>query len=404
VNEASKHRTRDHAWPGAELEDLRILAVTDSTDHRASTLRLLWFLQWTSAQTDIDIEALVPEGPLANDFSLVARTHPVDVVPPADRRAVADLGHFDVVIVTSTASASVLDLLEGEPGVVIFWGDDLGTAWSRSLPLETTGAAVGADWFVSASSEVTTNLVGGLGVHRSKVLARPGWVAGTDVEPDRGARLRADLGIPSEAVVMGGLGTRGWSTGSDLFVQLLDRVRAQTADIDVHGIWVGGSDPSGDGPHMDSDADLLHIGDRLHLLCDESVAPDLLNGIDIYCLTAREDPFPLNVLRAGALGVPVVGFERGSAVDQLADGASIRRDAPTRTVPYLDVEAFAEEVALLARDPAARRARGEDLAGWVRDNRLIGSGAPALLEDLRVMVRSPRPAATRPGGRSDKDD
>ncbi|HYF45713.1 MAG TPA: glycosyltransferase, partial [Acidimicrobiales bacterium] len=57
----------------------------------------------------------------------------------------------------------------------------------------------------------------------------------------------------------------------------------------------------------------------------------------VFCSTAREDPFPLSALEAGAAAVPVVAFASGGIVDLLADGRGT-------VVGYADVAAMAERI------------------------------------------------------------
>ena len=58
------------------------------------------------------------------------------------------------------------------------------------------------------------------------------------------------------------------------------------------------------------------------------------------------------MLEAGALGIPVVGFERsGGIVEYVADETGI-------AVPFLDIEAFAEALAFLAKKSRGRRTHG----------------------------------------------
>ena len=77
--------------------------------------------------------------------------------------------------------------------------------------------------------------------------------------------------------------------------------------------------------------------DAVHFVGELENPHPLLNACDLFCLPSREDPFPLVMLEAGALGKPMVCFDgAGGAKEFAARGAGI-------VVPYLDVPAMAAE-------------------------------------------------------------
>jgi hypothetical protein len=77
---------------------------------------------------------------------------------------------------------------------------------------------------------------------------------------------------------------------------------------------------------------------------------------DVYALTSREDPFPSAVLEAMASGLPIVVFENSGGIVELV------RNAGGISVPYLDVEAMARELASLLCDSAAASEIGASMA------------------------------------------
>jgi hypothetical protein len=116
----------------------------------------------------------------------------------------------------------------------------------------------------------------------------------------------------------------------------------------------------------------------------ELAAPHgLLALADLFCLTSREDPFPLVMLEAAALRKPVLCFERaGGAREFCALGGGI-------AVPFIDVEAMADQAHGLLADPALREAMGARAAEAVRTRFTVEAVAPRLWREIQGFVADP---------------
>ena len=81
---------------------------------------------------------------------------------------------------------------------------------------------------------------------------------------------------------------------------------------------------------------------------------------DVFCLPSRDDPFPLVVLEAMSLGVPVVAFDVGGVREQVGDTGLL--------VPPEDTSALAEALETVAADPElrARLGRAARARAWER--------------------------------------
>ena len=87
-----------------------------------------------------------------------------------------------------------------------------------------------------------------------------------------------------------------------------------------------------------------------------------LAALDVFVLPSRVDAFPLVVLEAMILGVPVVAFDVGGVAEQVG-GAGI-------LVPAGDRDGLEAAVRKLVDDPALRKRLG--LAGQARVTELYG--------------------------------
>lgn len=149
---------------------------------------------------------------------------------------------------------------------------------------------------------------------------------------DRG-RLRRDLGVSPEALVITALGAAGWEDGPDLVVGLLWRLSRQLAATEL--IWF---DTDVDGRELESTSyDLDRLGLRAHIH-RHTLEPDQLERLaaaDALVVTHRRPPPGDALLAAHALGVPVVGF---------AGAGQALSPEDNELVPYPDLGAMVDQV------------------------------------------------------------
>lgn len=136
------------------------------------------------------------------------------------------------------------------------------------------------------------------------------------VPAGRPAELRQHLGIPPEAFVWVFSGTTSERKGFDL----LPNIARELADPAVHLVWVG--------QRLD-DGSVYHTEQRcgragptpIHLVgkqtSDYYAHLAMGNG---FLLSSRQDPFPLVMLEAALLGLPIVGFPSGGVAEFVREG------------------------------------------------------------------------------------
>lgn len=111
---------------------------------------------------------------------------------------------------------------------------------------------------------------------------------------------------------------------------------------------------------------------------ERSAVPDLLRQAHISVLMSDREALPCAVLEAMASGLPVVASDLPATRELLADGGGL-------LYPIGDVDAMAERIIELARDPGARRrmgAAGRSAAEERRDLEQTIDGHEAVLEDV----------------------
>lgn len=187
-----------------------------------------------------------------------------------------------------------------------------------------------------------------------------------------GATLMRQLGIPPDAVVVGGCGNAEWRKGNDLFVTLARLVTNLAPAAPIYFVWVG----MPKGSYRDDlwlDVQKAWLTERVHFL---EPTPDVLHYMSrfsMFALTSREDPYPLVVLEAGLCGVPVVCFAGAGGSPELveADGGVV--------VPYLHLDGMAQAIVTLANDPVKMKQLGTRLREKILDRHPAEQGVAVLL-------------------------
>lgn len=399
----------------ADRTDADLLVVSHSGDRAGAPMVVLRFLRWLRQHTDLDVEVLLLHGGSMEDQFAEFGARVVGgggsrlwmlqkgLVKLGFKRVAAALAYARLgpplwanrsapfVLLNSIGSLPALQFLPDRgQGVVLYvhemdegFNRTLGrTVWERHSPR--------VDHFLSCSSGVTEMLVERAGVPPSRVTCLHGFIDPPAVDAGAGERVREELGIPPGAFVVGACGRPDWRKAPEVFVRVADSLVRHRPDLDLHFVWIGG--PMHDSPYykLRHDVDAAGLGDRLHLV-DETPRPhDYMSALDVFCLTSREDPFPLSMLEAGALGKPVVSFANGGVTELGGDGSL------ARIVPYLAVGAMVEAVSELLDDPARRAEEGGRLRDHVLANHVTDVAAPALFDTLAGLnpeLRVKRPAA-----------
>ncbi len=188
-------------------------------------------------------------------------------------------------------------------------------------------------------------------------------------------------GIPQGAFIVCGSGQGpNWVKGKDLFIQLAYLIARDYPDMPIHFIWIGGSNEGIDDYLINHDIAGAGLSGRVHLVPDVSNPLAYFNTCDVFVMVSREESFGLASIEAAALGKPVVCFEGASAVPEF-----VEQDAGY-IVPYLDLDAMAENIIRLARQPELKKRLGDRAAEKVRQRHDLSAAGPAILRVIKQFI------------------
>ncbi|QBR94279.1 glycosyltransferase family 1 protein [Nocardioides euryhalodurans] len=212
----------------------------------------------------------------------------------------------------------------------------------RRLPVYT--AEVVASWFSHAelfqNATDRQTLTPWLRAGRSEVVGN-----GTDLvrfrhSPDERRRLRAELGVADDTVVVGGVGRMVAEKGIREFLATADRLTAAHGD-DVAFVWVGPDDP--DKPDAWAVA-----GTGVRFLGERSDMPAVYSALDVFVLPSYREGFSRSAMEAAACRTAMVLSDIRGCREVGVDGTHLLLSPPG------DADALTDRVGRLVADADLR--------------------------------------------------
>lgn len=192
--------------------------------------------------------------------------------------------------------------------------------------------------FIAISNAVRDAMVSrGIAPERIVVVHSGVNLPSDDISP---RDWRSELGWPKDSVLLGVVGAMTAEKGVDSLEQIVKALPADVRDR-ARLVLLGGSRR---GPAMIG-------GVAAHFAGFVDAIEAASAGLDILVHPARSEGLGTSVIDAMALGIPPVAFGVGGLPEVIESGTGF-------LVPPGDFAAFAEKVALLARDQALRESIG----------------------------------------------
>jgi len=292
-------------------------------------------------------------GPLLGEFEQAAPTfvEPLHRVRRRSRRVsvtarvgrVADVGvalatmvrhRPDVVYVNSTAAAVYLRPARWLRRRVILHVHESEAVAGQFLSSVWSPPGLAGIELVACSPSVRRDLARLTARPEAEILMIPSVPDGPDVE--RRATHAPAVVLQPDEIVVGCCGAVEARKGADLWVEAARRVLAERPDRRLRFVWVGDV----------AEPIAVRAGEPITFVGPSDNPYALMRRFDIATLPSRDDPFPLVVLEAMLLGVPIVAFAVGGVPQQVGDTGIL--------VPPGDVPGFADALIRLIDDPVER--------------------------------------------------
>ena len=303
-----------------------------------------------------------------------------------------------LIYANTAATAMALKFLRRYPCPVITHIHELEFTLQHFVGKTHFDSVIGrTDRFLAVSQAVRQNLIENHDVDPAVIdlvpefLTCPVDVRGRRAEVSRA--VRRELGVDNASRLVSAVGTLDWRKGPDLFLQIAKLTISQS-DAPVQFLWIGGDPSSLYGQQLQYDMGKAGVGQRLRLLGIRNDVADLLAASDVLLLTSREDPYPLVVLEAAAMGTPTVCFASAGGASEFVDTDS------GMVAPYLDVPAAADCIQRLLADPRLCQSLGIRAAAKVRERHDSSVVCPQLLRLMENTIKLKSGKSRRSSGRA----
>ncbi len=386
---------------------MRALFLGHEASRTGAPLLLLWWLQWLRERGELDGELwLGRSGPLVEEYRKVLPVvdlsgfHGWMVRGAIQRIFGSAMGHqVRGALLRGRLRRGGVDRAWSNTAATGGWGSLLARAGIpitcniHELPQSIRGL-IGSEAFmrshrdvqrwIACSRGVASGLTNEFGIasDRVEIVEEFHHVREADVlgaKPQR-ERVRKELGVGARDFVVGMVGTMDRRKGSDVFVRLVrDSIRLERY-AGIRFVWVGGGESTDAHSSIRHDLSRIEADWRCHLIpaCDD-VKP-YLAAMDAFCLTSRVDPFPVAMLEAAAMGLPIFGFRgSGGVEDFVSNGGGV-------LVPYLDEAGMLEALLRVSRSPVELRDYGVAAARNAMERHTIEVIGPRLLKSLKMVA------------------
>ena len=375
----------------------KILFIGHDAGRTGAPFVLLNLLKWLKSNTTIPFEVLLRQGgALEPEFCKLAPTYRLHgwhsrfslkgmarkVWPkgktwarPARMGQLRNRRDWGLVYSNTITNGGILADLNGCGCPVISHVHELEYWIERCGPENLAQIKRCSTHYIAAAEAVKTNLVRTHGIAGERITVVhpfiPGEVPKTPGVPS--SEIRAKLGIPPDAFVLGGSGAEFWRKGRDLVAHLLFILGRRASEREFHFIWVGYKGTKMENHELWYDLKQAGVADRYHETGEVSNPSDYFAALDAFVLPSREDPFPLVCLEAALLGKPVLCFAKAGGMPEFvgADAGFV--------VPYLDMATLAEKVILLSQSRELQTRLGQCAADRVKACHTVDNTAPKLL-------------------------
>jgi len=136
------------------------------------------------------------------------------------------------------------------------------------------------------------------------------------------AKIRKELALPKDCLIVLGCGTPDARKGIDLFVMTaISTIYLLKNKKDVRFIWLGDTIDNEYKTWTQRDIQQAKLLEKILFIGSRTDTIPFFSGSDLFFLTSRGDPFPCVVHEAIAAGIPTIAFKNaGGSVEMIEEG------------------------------------------------------------------------------------
>ena len=354
-----------------------ILFISHDASGSGAPRVLLNVLKWLASRTDYGLRVVLRAGgPLEPEFRKLAEVH-------FESAGWSDALMRDVCLVYANTGTNGIFLRDHSIGSipVITHLHELREALQWFGTENSDAMLRQSEHFIACSAEVKAMLEDDYLVDPGMVTVVPEPVVPAEIRDLAGskapAEVRRDLGIGADEFLVVGCGNTEVRKGTDLFILLAHACTSRVKAGKIVFVWVGQVGNDLGNSYYLRDIQRLGLADSVRLIGQVQNPQPILAACDLFCLPSREDPFPLVMLEAGALGRATIAFSGSGGAQEYCDSGG------GFLVPYLDIPAMADRIAGLMGSPGDLARTGAAAKRLVEERFTIEVAGPAIEEIIR---------------------
>jgi glycosyltransferase involved in cell wall biosynthesis len=387
----------------------KVLFLGHEATRTGAPILMLQLLAWLKSNCDVQFEILLKKGgPLEADFAALAPTKilkasrpekflwkmcnrlgvkfPERFLPTAKAAKHARRRNIGLVYANTVAVADEVKVLTGLSLPVIWHVHELPfiiQSFGNGQPFRRASQAVSA--FIAASEAVSRSLTVNYSIPIEKIkvihtFISPGENKAASNVTDR-ETIRKHLALPEHAFVAGMCGTIEWRKGPDLFLAVASQLIAEKPGKAIYLLWIGGPDSDSTMNQVNFDIHSAGLGERVKFIGVKTDSRRYLAALDAFFLPSREDPFPLAMLEAASLGIPIVCFRGGGGGPEFVEA-----DAGI-VVDYGNTLAAAKALTQLREQPELCQRLGAVARQKVMARYTVENQAPKILDLINRVTK-----------------
>jgi lipopolysaccharide biosynthesis protein len=327
------------------LRKRKILFLTHDAEIGGDEKLLVSFLCWLKSETDINIEILIckkDSDELVSEFGKLGVVTNFYTLNESGRINLKERLIDEVALVFSNTIENLhiqkfLTFLDVPQ--IIFVHKPISMAENVLFVNENIlWARNNVTRFIASSNLVKQNIVEYFGIDEKNVELIHQFVDPYPVEEFEKdhQKTKSNLGIPSDAFIVGMSGSFDWKNSADL-LPIIGAHLCREYD-NIHIVWLGVNSNSTLYQSIKFDLKRAGLTKKIHLVEQKIDTRPFYAILDVFVMCSRENSFPLSNLESALAGKPVIYFQdSGSCSEYSSLGIG-------HSVPYLDINALANKV------------------------------------------------------------
>ncbi len=208
----------------------------------------------------------------------------------------------------SNVYASLAGLLTGTPVFSTFHGYVDISPNERFRFLKFLLISLGSKKVIAVTTQMKSALQKTFGLNSNKIDVIPNGVDTSFFNRGSAAPIREELGIPSEATIIGCLGNVRKAKNYNLAIDTIAELKRQNF---IAYLLIAGDDKNALAESHRKYAEEKGVSDFVKWLGFYQDTPGYLNSLDIFLLSSSTEGHPLALTQAMSVGVPVVATKCG---------------------------------------------------------------------------------------------